>query len=127
MKTKLGFLDFSHTKEKNVTEEPLDVDLLIKELLDFATETERKSAKRVKDKNKEAISKNDTVESDISVPVAISLKDTKVSKSQSTSDIKNISNHKEATTERPHSTGHKTKRMVRNVLIKPFKTSIFMS
>ena len=114
MKNKLGFLDFSNTKEKNDDEEPFNVDLIIKALLDFAKETEKRQSKRVKGKHEKGTSKINNEDVHISVPLANNSKENKILNHQSTSDIKTVSKPNEPTTNRK---GHETKRMVRNILI----------
>ena len=111
MKNKLGFLDFSNTKEKNDDNKPLDIDLIIKELLDFGNETARKQFKSVKYKKKKGSAQSDN---DISVPVTNNSKDNNISSRQSTSDVKTGTKPKEPTINQKE---HETKRVVRHVHI----------
>ena len=70
MKNKLGFLEFSNTKEKCEEDDiPFNVDYLIKELLDFG-ENQKEDFKTRKDKKTKSTKLNDEniVPNDIYVP-----------------------------------------------------------
>ena len=120
MKNKLGFLDFSHTKEKQpIDDEPLDVDLLIKEILKFGNETANRDKGKSKSKKVDkdirscqeiTQSKNENTDSHISDPLPNNSKENKAVNNQSTPGAKEVSKSHE----------QKSKRMVRYLILQYF-------
>lgn len=91
MKNKLGFLDFSNTKEKCKEEDvAFNVDYLIKELLDFG-KSQKQDFKSGKDKKPKSTNLNDEniVPNDIYVPDEY--KDVSLKKIPSTVDLESSS------------------------------------
>ena len=91
MKKKLGFLDFSNTKEKCKEEDvAFNVDYLIKELLDFG-KSQKQDFKSGKDKKPKSTNLNDEniVPNDIYVPDEY--KDVSLKKIPSTVDLESSS------------------------------------